>query len=117
MKFSGSKNFEFTTTLKFKDKVKDFEDRAKANDFDIHKDTFDVKSFFTEVQKTHTLHRLKFFIALYIKNNKTNLVSIPKSKQTKHKPHPGPDTTGLFITFHIDDLFDIVKFAMENAYF
>ena len=117
VKFSGSKNFEFTTTLKFKDKVKDFEDRAKANNFDIHKDTFDVKSFFTEVQKTHTLHRLKFFIALYIKNNKTNLVSIPKSKHTKHKPHPGSDTTGLFITFHIDDLFDIVKFAMENAYF
>ncbi len=80
--------------------------------------TFDIKNFYSEVQKQHLKPRLLFILKSFQNNNKTNYVSVPKSKSDKTmKPHPGKNRSADYITFKARDVIDICEFASDFAFF
>lgn len=117
MIFSGLKCFAIYKTSRLKEKVAAFNEMANKDKLYIHKQSYDIKNFYTAIQKTHMLHRLHFLKQNYIKHNHTNIITIPKYKDKKIQAHPGPDTTHNTINFNINTIIDIVCFALEHAYF
>ena len=117
LKFSGLKHFTMFDSNSLKESVMQFDTKISNKNWKIHKDTFDLKNFYTEVQKAHLLHRLQFTKSAFKKHNRTNLISVPKKKNKKVSAHPGPDMSYNFINFSIDTLIDIVSFALDNTYF
>ena len=61
VKFSGAKTFNYTNALDFKASIKNFNDTANTKHMKINRCTFDVKDFFTEIQKIEILKRFDFF--------------------------------------------------------
>ena len=117
--FTGAKHFNVSKITEVKEQVRIFAENAKLQNLNIHSDTFDIKDFFTAVQKKFMLQRLQFFKTLFIKRNGTDIISVPKSiyKDKNLKPHPGADLTHKYINFTLDTLIEIVIFALDNAFF
>jgi hypothetical protein len=118
LKFSGTKNFAIYKTSDLKQIVADFEELATNANLKISKTGFDIESFYSAVQQKHLIPRLEYFKEKYIKRNHTNRITIPKHKNDKKtKPHTGSSKAHNTISFHIDTLIGIARFATENAYF
>ena len=52
LKFSGLKHFTMFDSNSLKNSIKNFDAKASKKNWKIHKDTFDLKNFYTEVHKT-----------------------------------------------------------------
>ena len=119
LRFSGLHHLGIFSTGDFKGIINDF-DKSIQNleGWEINFTTFDVKNFYSEVQKQHLKPRLTFVKKWFQKTNKTNYISIPKKKtDTLSKPHPGRNSSSEFLTFHINDIMDICDFASSFAFF
>ena len=121
---SGLKTFTLFRSKDLKQLISDFDIFCHTNDLHINFATFDIKNFFTEVQTTVILPRLKFVLDNYVKTNHTQYISVPKHKNKYAnifnpvtKPHCGRDFSSFYYTFSMDMLYDIIVFAINNAYF
>ena len=119
LRCSGLHHLGIFSTGDFKGIINDFDSSIKNLDkWIINFTTFDVKNFYSEVQKQHLKPRLTFVKKSFQKTNKTNYISIPKKKTNKlEKPHPGRNNSSDYLTFHVDDIMDICDFASTFAFF
>lgn len=122
LEHSNLKTFTLFRSKDLKKYISDFDDFCKQNDLFIDFATLDIKNFFTEVQTNYLLPRLKFVLNNFVKYNHTKFVSVPKYKQytkrnTNTKTHKGRDNSYDFITLSTDMIYDIIVFALNNAYF
>ena len=121
---SGLKTFTLFRSKDLKQFISDFDSFCNSNNLHLDFASFDIKNFFTEVQTMHILPRLRFVLDNYVRTNHTQYVSVPKHKNKyAHKfnpvtkPHIGRDFSSFYITFSMDTLYDIIVFAINNAYF
>ena len=118
LKFSGITHFSLLYQQNIKHYIKQINDTAQQGNYFINKDTYDVKNFYTEIQKEELWKRLNFIFDMFVKNNHTNIISIPKFKLQKDcTPKPGSTKDPKFMNFSVAILKNIIHFALNNAFF
>jgi hypothetical protein len=116
LKHCGIKHYTLWHTLSMKERIHEIDTKAKKKDLFIFNALYDVKSFFTDIQKTPLLFRVRFFAERFCKHNHTKYISVPKYGKPP-KPKPGKDHSGKFYFFHVDMILDIIEMALDTAFF
>jgi len=114
---SGLKHHTFTDSFQLKNDIRQLDDLAQRNGWFVWRVLWDIKNFYTEINKHALLPRLKYVLDRYRAHNRTNKVSVPKIKTKNTKPKPGTDRSGKYFDISLDMLFAVIKFAMETAFF
>ena len=118
LKFSGITHFSLLYQQNIKAYINNINNIAVKENMFINKDTFDVKNFYTEIQKDELWNRLNFIFSFFKKTNRTDIISIPKFKTQKDcKPKPGSETSPKYMNFSLKELTKIIDFALNNAFF
>ena len=116
LKYSGLKHYTLWHTLSMKTKIHDIDKKAHDENLFIFNALFDVKNFFTDIQKAPLLARVRFFLDRYCEHNRTKYISVPKYGK-KPKPKPGKDESGKYYFFHVEMILDIIEMALNTAFF
>ena len=114
---AGLKHFMLANSTDLKVLVASFNHQARERNFIITQQGYDIKSFYNWIHQTTLIDKIKFTFDLYRKKHHTDHISIPKLKTTKLPPIFGPTNLPEYITIHLDILFEILFFAINNASF
>jgi hypothetical protein len=117
LRLSGIKHFALFDCFAFKDHVSDFNNRCIENDSFIFKFSFDVKNFYTEIDKQLLLIRVKFIIEFYRRTHHVNFISFPKNKSKDLLPKPCFTDNPLYFCINLDDLITMIQIALDFAYY
>jgi hypothetical protein len=117
LRLSGIHHFALFNCFTFKDHVADFNDYCFINDSLIFKFSFDVKNFYTEINKDLLLYRVRFVLQAYRDRHHVNFISFPKKKDKIQKPVAGFSTNPKYYCISLDDLLLVIKIALDFAYY
>lgn len=110
-------NFNVSHIKSIMHRIAHFSATATKLNLEIFSLGYDIKDFFTAVIHHVLIPRVKFVLGLYKNFFKSNYISIPKFK-SKTLPTLFKQTDDTrYYCININDLFEIIQFALVNAYF
>ena len=116
LKVLGIDDIILHNTQDLKQKVSDFNQKARGLGYKISLMGFDVKDFFADINKTVLLFRVKFMLDYYKNQYHTSFISIPKYGKNV-PPIPGWTSDSAYYTIHLTLLLEVIIFATTNALF
>ena len=116
-RLSGINHNALFDCFSLKSIINNFNSVASTNNSFIFKFSFDVKNFYTEIDKKLLLLRVKFVFECYRKLHKTNYISFPKHKMSKLDPFPYFTTDPKYYCISLSDLLIMINVALDFAYY
>ena len=118
LRHSGLTHHTYHQTFDLKPDIANIQRQATSHNLFIHKQTWDIKNFYTEINKHMLITRITYILDYYKQHNKTCYISIPKYKhKSKHKPKTGRDNSGMFHELHLGMILDVIIFSLDTAFF
>lgn len=117
LRLSGIHHFALFHSFNSKDHVADFNSYCSVHGSKIFKFSFDVKNFYTEINKDLLLYRVGIILKAYRDRHHVNFVSFPKRKSKILDPLPAFSTDPKYFCISLDDLVIMIKIALDFAYY
>jgi hypothetical protein len=104
-------------TNTIKNKIAKHNAHAHQHNFHTTAITLDVKNYYMAIVTQSLIKKVEYTFKLYRAKHKTNIISISKIKDKNLPPIAGPTNHPAYLSTNLNTIFDIILFALNNAYF